>query len=379
MAGVNLAAMFSVAGCALSTGILLYYGWRRDKIIFFAGTIFAVWLIPAASGMFINPDYYAQGRAVIAESWFYLPCIGIATLTARLFTGYGRHPGWGLQRVILVLFALYLSIITITENRHWKNNRILFSHTLRYARTSPVLYRNLAWVYLNKGDTVSAIQMYSRALGLRQTDKSRVILYKDLGLAYMSNKDGQKAFQVAREAIKIDPDYAGSYGLLGLLYSYDESERAQEECRKALEIDPFEPTAFNYLLQASTSNKEISAYLIGKYKEALKGLHGFDAYKTYRSLGIAYIYAGVESEAITNLKKAEQINPYDPKTNTALAICYVKKGDAVLAERLFRRSLRLNPFDKEAYSNLALFYSGLGRNKEALFMKQKASSVNLFD
>jgi Flp pilus assembly protein TadD len=378
-AGASLAAMLSVAGCALVAGALLYYGWRRDKVIFFAVAIFAAWLIPAASGMFINPDYYVQGKAAIAESWFYLPCIGIVTLTARLFTGYGRHPGRVLQKTILVLFVMYLSVITITANRHWKNNRILFSYTLRYAGTSPVLYRNLAWVYLNKGDTVSAIQMYSHALGLRQTDKSRAILYKDLGLAYMLNKDDQKAVQVVREAIKIDPDNAGSHGLLGMLYSYGKTGNAREECAKALEIDPFEPTAFNYFLQASTFNKEISAYLIEKYKEALKGPHGFGAYKIYRSLGIAYLYAQAESEAIVNLKRAEQINPYDPKTNTALAICYVKKGDAVLAERFFKKSLRLNPFDKEAYSNLALFYSELGRNKEALFMRQKVYSVNLFD
>ena len=221
--------------------------------------------------------------------------------------------------------------------------------------------------------------MYNLALGLKQPKNSRAILYKDLGLAYMLNNDAQKAGEAAQEAIKIDPGYAGSHGLLGLLYAHNESGRAIEECKIALEIEPFEPMAFNNLLQASSSDKEISRYLIEKYRKMLEGKGGFAAYKIYRSLGIAYLYAGMDAEAIANLKKAARINPYDAKTNNALAICYVKKGDPYLAERFFKKALRLNPFDKEVYSNLALFYAELGRDKEASSMRQKAYSVNVFD
>ncbi len=378
--GVNPAAVLSAAGCAFGAGTLLYYCWRRDKILFFSGAVFALWLIPAAASMFTNPDYSAQGRAVMAESWFYLPCAGIVTLTVRLLTRDAQGiPRKGLQRGILSLFALCLSVITVTENTHWKNNRILFSYVLRYAPSSPVLYRNLAWVYLSKGDLGSAIRMYKSALELKQAGKTRVILYKDLAYAYLLDNDAQRAGEAAQESVKLDLNYAPSHGLLGLLYSDNEPVKAREECKIALEADPFEPMAFNTLLQASRLDKEIRIYLIAKYTKMLKGRWGFAAYKIYRSLGITYLYADIDAEAVNNLKKALRINPYDAKTNNALAICYIKKGDPYLAEKSFKKALRLNPFDKEVYGNLALFYAELGRDKEASSMRQKAYSVNVFD
>ncbi|GEM_PF-1284372 len=373
---VNTVTLSLLLAMILAAAFIVY---RLDKTVFFLAGFFIIWVSPVALLSLKNPEYFIQHCSILEEHWLYLPAAGAVTLTFYLIRKMSKGYAARVYGIVFISFAVFLSVATVRANACWKNNMSLFNQTLRYVKNSTTAYRNMGWIYTNRNDLPSAIKMYVLALGLKQTDKTRAVLYKDLGLAYILINDAEKAGWAAQEAIKISPDYAASYGLLGLLYAHNDPARSRQECKKALEIDPFEPAAFNNLLEASSSNKEISGYLIGKYKEALKGSYGFDAHKIYRSLGIAYLYAGEEAGAIANLKNAGRINPYDSKASNALAICYVKKGDFVLAEKLFKKALRFNPFDKEVYLNLALFYTDLGRDKEALLMRQKAYSVNLFE
>ncbi|MFH0738261.1 MAG: glycosyltransferase family 39 protein [Candidatus Omnitrophota bacterium] len=353
--------------------------YRLDKISFFLTGFFIIWVSPVALLSLKNPEYFVQQMAIMEHHWLYIPATALIVLIFYLIRRINKPWSEWFYKIIFISFALFLAIITVNENTYWKNNSSLFTQTIRYVKNSPTAYRNLGWIHLSKSDPVSAIQMYKTALGLKQADKDRAILYKELAYAYLSNNDAQKAGEAAWESIKLNPNYAASHGLLGLLYLEKEPNRGLEECKKALELDPFESLAFNNLLQQSRSDREITTYLIAKYTRILGGKRNFNAYRIYRSLGVVYLYADMDSMAMSNIKKALRINPYDVKTNNALAICYIKKGDSLLAERFFKRSLRLNPFDREVYGNLAFFYSELGRDKEAALMRNKAYSINLFD
>ncbi|MBM3255816.1 MAG: tetratricopeptide repeat protein [Candidatus Omnitrophica bacterium] len=358
---------------------VLFIIYRLDRPAFFLTGFFIIWVSPVALLSLKNPEYFIQQAAIMEHHWLYIPATALVVLTFYLIRRITLSWSKWLYKIIFISFALFLAIITVKENSYWRNNSSLFTQTIRYVKNSPTAYRNLGWIYLSKGDPGSAIQMYKTALGLKQTDKAKAIVYKELAYAYLSNDDAQKAGEAVWESIKLSPDYAASHGLLGLLYLEKDPNRSLEECKKALELDPFESLAFNNLLQQSRSDRGIATYLIAKYTKMLGGQRNFNAYKIYRSLGLVYLYADMDSIAMSNIKKALGINPYDVKTNNALAISYVKKGEPLLAERFFKKSLRLNPFDKEIYGNLAFFYSELGRNKEAELMRKKAYSINLFD
>jgi len=371
-------SLFIIPLVILITIALAFLVYKLDKRVFFLAGLFLLLISPVALVSLKNPEYFTQGRLIMEEHWMYAAVPMVMALIFYLIIKVGcrirQLPKW-----LLLIFALPLALLTVRENTFWQNNSALFSHTLHYVKNSPTVYRNLAWISISHQNPQNAIRLYKEALLLKQTDKMKASILRDLGYAYLMSRDANKAAETLLEGLKTDPENAGLHGLLGLLYAGDEPSKAQEEWQKALEKDPFEPMAFNGMLVESRSKSEVNIYLIAKYRKMLKLKRGFDSAKVYRSLGLLYLYSDLDMEAMLHLKRALRIDPYDIKTNNALAICYVKKGNTRMAESTFKRSLRLNPFDREVYGNLALFYKETGREKESKAMLRKSSSVNPFD
>lgn len=355
--------------------------YRLNKIIFFSLGLFLLWVLPIGLIALKNPEYYFQHKAIMEEHWLYIPSIGIFILTVYIIRKLSKYIGKAFYKTALLLFVIYLSVVTLKENTYWKNNYTLFTHTSKYVNNSITIYRNLGWIYLNKQDINKSIEMYRRALDIKQDDKHKVVLYKDLAYAYFLNNQIDEAANACQEALDINYNYAGAHGCLGLIHSKNDLQKdiARREWKVALEIYPFNAIAFNNLLMLSKTDNNIRSYLIEKYNRLLNQYNCFEQYRVYRALGIIYLYNGIHSSAISCIKKARQINPYDVKINNVLAVYYAESEDFNKAIKYFKIALKLNPFDKETYKNFAALYTQLNRIEEARMLIEKSESINMFN
>lgn len=358
-----------------AAGFILY---RFNKIIFFSLGMFFIWVMPVGSVALRNPEYYFQQKAIIEEHWLYIPAIGIFIIISYLIIRLGRYSGKLFYRAAFIFLILYLSAVTLKENTFWKDNYTIFRRTLKFVDNSSTIYKNLGWIYLNKKENARAIDMYSKALALKQDDNRKMILYKDIAYAYFLDNQPAKAVEAIRQSLKIKSDFADAHAYLGLIYSKDDLPRAEEEWKAALEMDGFNAVSFNSLLNLSKQDSSIKKYLIKKY-ETMPRQKSFEDYKIYRALGIIYLHNEIYPFALKNLRKAIRIDPYDLKTNSALAVYYAQTKDFDKAARLFKRALRLNPFDKEVYLNLAVLYNQMNQEDQARRLMDVSQSMDIFN
>jgi len=355
--------------------------YRLNKIVFFSLGFFLLWLIPVGFIALKSPEYYFQHKAIMEEHWLYLPSIGIFLGTVYIIKRFVKNAGGLFYKGTLAAFIISLSIITLAENKYWKNNYTLFSHTLKYVDNSITFYRNLGRVYLSRQEMNKSIDMYKKALGIKQDKKQRLVLYKDLAYAYFLNNKIKEAVDFCLKSLNINYNYAPAHACLGLIYSKDDSKKeiCIKEWKIALEFDPFNTAAFNNLLKLSKTDNNIRSYLTEKYNSLLKEYKHFQRYRVYTALGLIYLYNGMNPEAIFNIKNASKINPYDVKLNNALAVYYAQLKDFNRAIRFFEIALKLNPFDKETYENFAALYTQLNETEKANMLIEKSRSVNIFD
>lgn len=176
------------------------------------------------------------------------------------------------------------------------------------------------------------------------------------------SKDMPKVEAVAQEndalwnAIRLGDQYRSS----GL------PEKAAEEYRKALEVDPESKDAYARLGYALVEAEQ--------YEQAVKIYQRYvalapDDCDSHSSLGFAYLQQGLTDQAIASYERALEKCPDDPNSYTNLGKVYAQSGTyPIEAIEAFRRSVELNPNDITGYENLAKLYSERKLYPEAIRM-----------
>ena len=171
-------------------------------------------------------------------------------------------------------------------------------------------------------------------------------------------------------------------------------EEAQQEFKKALEIDPFYIAAENCLRVAEDVlgqriKTETAIYLfngvaylnggmlneaIALYEKAIKSNPEYAG--AHYNLGAVYFSKGMLDKAIFELKKAIEINPEYVDAYTSLGVVYINKGMVEEADVLWRKAIEINPNYAGAYYNLGAVYFSRGMLDEAIFELKKAIEIN---
>ncbi len=90
-----------------------------------------------------------------------------------------------------------------------------------------------------------------------------------------------------------------------------------------------------------------------------------DADASY-SLGLAFLQEDRPARALTELTKAAQLNPTDPKIHNLLGWAYWRKREFTAAEQAFRRAVEIDPKFSEGWNNLGALYIDQGRFEAAI-------------
>src|SRR5215469_5427745 len=164
-------------------------------------------------------------------------------------------------------------------------------------------------------------------------------------------EDNEKAIELFRQALELDPKFAPAYAALGNCYierniRYDEAsfwlDSAIDVCERAIAIDPNQVRAYIALARAFTL-KALPEQARDAVSKALR-LAPNDAEANFRAASqLAYS----DPEAYRLMRKAHSLNPNDPREPYLLAQICTIVGEAGLGERWMHKAIDLeNDTDK---------------------------------
>jgi len=136
-----------------SGALVLAWRFRKDKLaavhpcLKFGLAWFLLGLAPVA---FYFDAYPALKKALMAESWLYLPSIGffIAVSYWCLLIKQGK--------LIIIGAILALASLVMVNQAYWRNDVAFYERTLDYLPDDNIIQKNLASAYIREGDFIRA-------------------------------------------------------------------------------------------------------------------------------------------------------------------------------------------------------------------------------
>jgi len=202
--------------------------------------------------------------------------------------------------------------------------------------------RKYAWVMLIVFVASIASLSISQPVGATEANKeTKVFELVDKAVNYMDLKQYQKAIDLLKQAIELDPDKAYLHKMLGNLYLMSRQyQKAAEELEQAVRLAPDDSYA-------------------------------------HSALGASYMWLQRNQEADEELKKAINLDPDNTHAHRVLGVLYISiaRHLKTAQERFvqyqkaveeFILAVKLNPNDAYAHFNLGAAYILLGDKSSAL-------------
>jgi len=333
---------------------------------------------------------------LMADRYLYLPFIGFCIFFSIAITHQKRIFKYSF---IIPVFIICI-VITMTKNKHWKNEFTLWHNSSQNPLCSFTTYNNLGTQYTKKDDPDTALAYYHKAIEKSQEIgfTSYAAVHYNMGNAYKKKNLPDKAISSYKKAIQINQNYKQAHNNLGEIYfdrgQYDE---ALDEYTIALTIDPNFTSAHNNL-GVLYNKKGMQEHAIAEYERALiSDSLNSDAYynlgniyesqelfelaeKAYQSaleidptlayvhnnLGTLYDKKGLLDKAIEEYRQAIKHNPLYPYAHNNLGTSLAKKGDMDNALTEFQEAVRLLPDNPDFHFNLGYIFLRTGNNVLAL-------------
>lgn len=214
----------------------------------------------------------------------------------------------------------------------------------------------LVWSLNQAGDTQAAIAMARETVAKRPDD---VLALSTLADILRVNSMFEESILTVNQVIakKAEPSW-GDYFSRGM--SLDRAGRwpeAQQDLKKALEMNPNEPDVQNYLGYSWIERGENLNQAIELVKRAVEARPESGAITD--SLGWGYYKLGDFKLAVELLERAAQLDASDPDLNNHLGDAYWRTGRKIEAQFQWNRVLTLSPTDKLKAEVEAKLVSGL--------------------
>jgi len=346
----------AIAGIVFALAAIagLVYLVRRARLPAFAALWVCITLLPAL-------DIYAVGHNVFAERYLYLPSIGFcllltlaATRLIHIAPANFRKPA---AVSVLVIAVSAFAVATIQRNPDWKDDKTLFTQTLRRSPNAPFVRNMVATIQSDESPgSASAEQNYLQAISLakQETPPDRLDLvaaYKGLASLYADRSDNQRALLMlssAREVAPADSETDGEEGLI--LARAGRWNEAEPLLYKAVAAQPDNENVLSTLGLVAWQYRHDRNKAVEWFSKALAAhpeQDGFSA-SVHNNLGGVYGEQGDYASSIAQYRLAVAISPQDPEyhTNLANALGAAKLYDEARSEA--EAALRIAPNDPQA-------------------------------
>jgi len=233
---------------------------------------------------------------------------------------------------------------------------------------------------------ITLIETEKRSIAAKPTDNLEAYEYYLRGNEYWrknwTEKDSRIAIEMYEKAVELDPTFALAYANLSQSHSwmywayYDRTDerlnKAKEAVDRALELKPDLPEAhlalgFYYYWGSRDYDRALEQFAI-----AQKGQPNNS--DLIRAIGFVQRRQGKFEQAVTNLKKAAELNPGSSGQADEVALTYQVMRKYAEAEYYLDRAISLAPDWPEAYSRKAWVYIySEGDTKKARKVLQEAT------
>jgi Tfp pilus assembly protein PilF len=329
---------------------LLIDGWRgtvltgEGVVAFVALTLLGIWSYRRERRITFGLVFFAAAfsltsnlvplNATFAERWLYWPIVGLAIAFAAGLEYAGDIVPHATEAVVVAgwMGVGVFSVMTITQNRVWRNDRTLFETAIARGANTARPHVSLAAYYMKTGDFTQARQQLDDTLRRQPHDVSAL---RTLGMLLTMQKQYSQARDWFEKTLSIAPaDTPSAVWLAAVQEHLGEVSLAEQTLRSATE-------------RTSTS---------------------------MAALKLAEFYT-----RHNRLDEAEQIlrdwlakDNMDAAAHNMLGTVLFRNGDLAEAEREFRLALRYDRWMIDAHANLAAVADARGDLKQALQHYQEA-------
>jgi Tfp pilus assembly protein PilF len=317
--------LLGLAGFALSA-ILFAALWKRSHMVSFA---FAWVFLPL--GPVMNARWMPAG--VYGERYLYLPSVGFCWLLAwgavQLWKGsVPSVPRLAARAVpaLLCMVALAYAVRTVSRNREWGDEAMLYRGATETQDDSSVIRTNLGSTAINRGNLGLAEREWLEALAM---DPTNGYALDDMALLRQRQERYLESVDYSRRALRSLPAYTTAHvNLAETLAAMKRSAEADWEFRLAITLSPLSTRAHN-------------------------------------NYGKFLLAQGRSEDARAEYERSAAAD-FNAEASDQLGDIYLSGRDFPRAEKAFRRSLADNQFDTHAHFGLGRLLEFTGRPAEAL-------------
>lgn len=200
-------------------------------------------------------------------------------------------------------------------------------------------YFLLGQVELSNQDEAGAKDAFQKAIDL---DKSNVPATLFLANVLVSQGLVDQAIATYQRALVANPGDARIYVALGGLFeTRDQWQQAEDQYKKALQIQPNNPLAANNLAYLMLEHGGDVNVALSLAQTGRRGLPNLPA--SADTLGWAYYHQGAYDAAIDALQQAVNGDPKNPTYHYHLGMTYEKANSFALAKKQFEATLQISP------------------------------------
>jgi tetratricopeptide (TPR) repeat protein len=244
------------------------------------------------------------------------------------------------------------------------------------ARTDSPAFQAFQWAeYADRADDAGeyekAVRGYRQAVRLKPDSAP---LWSLLGIAYRQLHQYDQAVEALQEAIRLKPDDAGRWALLGASYvelrQHDQAVKAYQE---AIRLKPDDAGAW--------CNLGLACLELGRYDQAVKAYREAiriepEHVEAWGRLGAAYEMSGQLGEGIKACQEAVRLNGNDAWAWYWLGQAYFGLGRYDQAVRALQEAVRLEPNVASDWGALGLAYVRQGNRAGVMQVYQELKALD---
>ncbi|MBN2096905.1 MAG: tetratricopeptide repeat protein [Candidatus Omnitrophica bacterium] len=323
----------------LSLALLIVAIRKREPVICFGLAWFFIFLLP------VSNIFFPLVNLSISDNWLYLPSIGVflvvAVLLSKLYQEHFSVPFRKTLTFLVTLLIVLFSILTVQQNKVWKDNLTLYQWILQHNPSSAKVHSNLGDIYFHNGFMDQAVAEFKQAI---KFDPYSVMAHYNLAGAYAQKEFFDLAIDEYQQTLRLVPQAAIVYNKLNQVY-----QQAVLYYQQAIDLDPTNGLA-HYNLGVIYERKGLLKQAVSEYEQAIKLKSGFT--QAHNNLGNIYENWGDFEQAIEEYKKAVKINPEFAQGYYNIGVIYANRGELAEAIIQWQKALAIHPDYEQASSSI---------------------------
>ena len=297
---------------------LVFWAWKRDKVLGFGFLWFTVGLLPALN---IVPM-----AVPVLENRLYLPIVGAVLAVVR---GFQLSTTSFRMRFVAGVLAVLVSVCAVASFLRlpvWQNSVTMWSDAINKEPDDPQPYFDLAGYYYEGGAFDMTIELLKKYIGLQP---GNILAYSKLRDTYFASRQYNEAATVCRTIIALEPKNPTRYLEAGLLYArMHDLDTALDLYRRGLGIDS-------------------------------------GSYQLQYNIGLVYDELARIEDAIYYYRRATELNPRYPQAYFALGNLYARLESNENAIIAIENGMKVGKPPAEIANLLVALYAKTGRIVEA--------------